>query len=417
MREKYKVLISCYSGEKDAGDETMLLCIREQLEKVFEGKISLKAFSNNPDISYDFNENIEFIYSGRHGLKQPNRKGKDAIKWIFEMIAAIKECDILITGGGTILYDESTPFFVPFWYLKIFLAQLFRKPTVFYGIGVGPLNRRSSKILMNTIGRHMDFISLRGVESQKWMKRFRVPSKKVFLTADPAVTIYSASEKAIHQYLMSEKIVLHSDRELVVIVLREWFIRKNRGLEESQNGVSNITSYEDYIDQMAEFGKYIVEKDHSDIILMPMGTLPPCDDRIVLNAVYDRMREKSVDMQNVFRMSDITDSRIMAGIMGKAKAVITGRFHGLVYSTTQYVPAIALAYTEKYYDYYNYIGLSEYVIGMNRLTADSLIKKYEDMLTNKDKIIEKLQEEIPKQKKLAMKNAKMVSLVLKKRGR
>ena len=41
MENKYKVLISCYSGEKDAGDETMLLCIREQLEKVLNGKIYL----------------------------------------------------------------------------------------------------------------------------------------------------------------------------------------------------------------------------------------------------------------------------------------------------------------------------------------------------------------------------------------
>lgn len=417
MENKYKVLISCYSGEKDAGDETMLLCIREQLEKVLNGKIILKAFSNNPDISYDFNDNIEFIYSGRHGLKQPDRHGLDALKWIIQMLSAIKECDILITGGGTILYDESTPYFVPFWYIKIFLAQLFRKPTVFYGIGVGPLNRKSSRILMNTIGKRMSFISLRGVESQKWMEKFRVSPKKVFVTADPAVTIYAAPDDIINNYLNNQNITLHSYRELVVIVLREWFIRRNRGLEECQNGISAISSYEDYIEQMAEFGKYIVEKDKADIIFMPMGTLEPCDDRVVLNAVYNKMEKKGVDMQYVFSMSDITDSRIMTGIMGRAKAVITGRFHGLVYATTQYVPAIGLAYTEKYYDYYNYIGLTEYIIGMNSLTAEQLIKKYETMLENKEYFIEKLYQEIPKQKKMAMKNAKMVSYILKKRGK
>ena len=119
-------------------------------------------------------------------------------------------------------------------------------------------------------------------------------------------------------------------------------------------------------------------------------------------------------MQNVFRMSDITDSRIMVGIMGRAKAVITGRFHGLVYATTQYVPAIGIAYTEKYYDYYNYIGLSEYVIGMNDLTGDSLIMKYQELLRNKTQIINMLKSEIPKQQKMAKRNAELVAAILKK---
>ncbi|MBP3505510.1 MAG: polysaccharide pyruvyl transferase family protein [Lachnospiraceae bacterium] len=412
MEKVYNVLISCYSGEKDAGDETMLLCIREQLEKVLDNSINLTAFSNDPDISEDFNENISFIYSGRHGIKQPGRKGFASIKWIGEMVKAIRKCDILLTGGGTILYDESTPFFVPFWFVKIFIAKFFRKPTAFYGIGVGPLNRKFSHFLMNTFGKSMNFISLRGVESQKWMKKFKVPEEKVFLTADPAVTIYSASDEDIDNYLEKEKIYLESQKDLVVIVLREWFLRKNRGLEQANDGTALITSYDDYIDQMAEFGRYIVEEEDCHIIFMPMGALPPCDDCVVLNAVYDRMREKNIDVSNVFCMSDITDSRIMAGIMGRAKGVVTGRFHGLVYATTQYVPAIGVAYTEKYYDYYNYIGLSDYVISMNDLSATTLIEKYKYMMDNSNEIKDLLKVEIPKQKKNAMKNAEMVKDIL-----
>lgn len=414
VKEKYNILISCYSGEKDAGDETMLLCIREQLEKVLGGSIDLTAFSNDPDISETFNENITFIYSGRHGIKQPGRKGIESINWIGKMVKAIKKCDILLTGGGTILYDESTPFFVPFWFVKIFIAKLFRKPTAFYGIGVGPLNRKFSRFLMNSIGKRMNFISLRGVESQKWMQKFKVPAEKVYLTADPAVTIYSASDNDINEYLEKENVHLDPKKDLVVIVLREWFMRKNRGLEQAENGVSVITSYDDYIEQMAEFGKYVVESDNSNIIFMPMGTLPPCDDRIVLNAVYERMCDKHVDVSNVFCLSDITDSRIMTGIMGWAKGVITGRFHGLVYATTQYVPAIGIAYTEKYYDYYNYIGLSDYVIGMNDLSTEVLIEKYEAMLANTKEIKAVLEVEIPKQQKNAMKNAELVRDILNK---
>lgn len=416
MDNCYKILISCYSGEKDAGDETMLLCIREQLESLCNKRLSFKAFSNNPDISDEFNENVEFIYSGRHGLKQPGRRGFAAFRWIGQMISALWDCDILITGGGTILYDESNRFFVPFWFLKIMIAQLFHKPTVFYGIGVGPLNRKSSRFLMNTLGKRMNFISLRGVESQKWMQRFRVPQEKVFLTADPAVTIYPAKPSAIDDYLRSEDIRLHPDRELVVIVIREWFLRKNRGLEQAQDKTARISSYDDYVSQLAAFCKYIVETDHSDIIFMPMGSLPPCDDRLVMSDIYQKMKQQHVDLSGVFQMSDITDSRIMTGIMGRAKAVITGRFHGLVYATTQYVPALGIAYTEKYYDYYNYIGLSDYIIGMNDLTGSFLIQKYEEMLSHRADIIKLLKAEIPKQIENAAENARMVCEILNSKG-
>ena len=78
------------------------------------------------------------------------------------------------------------------------------------------------------------------------------------------------------------------------------------------------------------------------------------------------------------------------------------------------MPAIGIAYTEKYYDYYNYIGLSEYVIGMNDLTGDSLIMKYQELLRNKTQIINMLKSEIPKQQKMAKRNAELVAAILKK---
>ena len=79
-------------------------------------------------------------------------------------------------------------------------------------------------------------------------------------------TDYIESSKATLKYLEKENVHLDPKKDLVVIVLREWFMRKNRGLEQAENGVSVITSYDDYIEQMAEFGKYVVESDNSNII-------------------------------------------------------------------------------------------------------------------------------------------------------
>lgn len=416
MKDKYNILLSCYSGEKDSGDETMLFCIREQLAKELDKPFVLTAFSNNPNLSKEFVPDVEYIYSGRYGLKDPSENGIRKIRWIFRMISAIWKCDILLTGGGTILYDESTPFFVPFWFLKIFIAQFFRKPTAFYGIGVGPLDRKSSAFLMNTLGKRMSFISLRGVESLKCMKKFKISPKKIFLTADPAVTIYCADDEMYQEYCQKENLHPNVDKETVVIVIREWFERPNRGLEEAQNGISKITSYQDYVKQFGEFARYLIEKENANIIFMPMGTMPPCDDRIVMRDVMTYMEHEKMDMSDVFLMSDIADPRIMTSIMASAKAVVTTRFHGLVYATSQNVPALAVAYTTKYYDYYNYLGLSEYVISMNEFDTGTLIKKYEEILEKKGNYLGVLKKEMPHQLEMAAKNAKLVRKVLDRKA-
>lgn len=409
----YNILLSCYSGEKDSGDETMLFCIREQLEKELGTNFKFIAFSNNPDFSREFISDIEYVYSGRYGLKDPSQKGVKQYGWIFKMIHELWKCDILITGGGTILYDESNKYFVPFWFIKIFIAQLFKKHTVFYGIGVGPLDRKFSAFLMNTLGRNMDFISLRGVESLKCMKKFKVPDHKVFLTADPAVTIYCADEKMLQEYYVRENFYINKNKETVVIVIREWFERPNRGLEDAQNGLSVVTSYKDYVKHFGEFARYLIEKENDNIVFMPMGSMPPCDDRIVMKDVINYLRRKHIDTSDVFLMSDIADPRIMTSIMSKAKVVITTRFHGLIYATSQNIPAIAVAYTTKYYDYYNYLGLSEYVISMNEFSTDVLIKKYNQILEKKEEYLKVLEREMPHQFEMAQKNAKLVANLLK----
>ena len=147
---------------------------------------------------------------------------------------------------------------------------------------------------------------------------------------------------------------------------------------------------------------------------MPMGTMPPCDDRVVMKDVIAYMKMQKIDMSEVFLMKDIADPRIMTSLMAKSKAVITTRFHGLVYATTQYIPAIAVAYTTKYYDYYNYLGLSDYVISMNDFDTNTLIQKYEKILENKAEYLEILNKEIPHQLEMAEKNAKLTIKVLKR---
>lgn len=410
--KKYKIVISCYSGEKDSGDEAMLHCVYQQLTKEIGNDFEFIAFCNNPLLSQNYMPETKFIYSGRHGLLDPSKKGIKRLAWIFEMIKTLAKCDILITGGGTLIYDESNKHFVSFWFIKIAIAQFFKKPTVFYGIGAGPADKPNTQKLMNKYGRKMNFISLRGPISKRCIENFNIESKRVFLTADPAITLNNATEKEIDACLNAEGVDINNGKKTVVIIAREWFLRPNRGLEHAQNGVAKIKSYENYIEQLGNFAMYLLNVKKRNIIFLPMGALPPCDDRIVINDILNYLITKKVDTHNVHLISDIMMPEVARGIISKAEAVITGRFHGLIYATSQYIPAIAMAYTWKYMDYYSYIGLDDYVIQMDELDTEILIEKYENIINNPSYWSNLLHQTIPEQEKLAQKNAYLVRLIL-----
>src|SRR5690606_24973945 len=96
-------------------------------------------------------------------------------RWkITEVIKRIKEYDLLLMGGGSLLQDATSPRSVLYYLGIVLTAKLCQKPVVFYAQGVGPIRQSFSKRLINYIVNQVNVITVRDQGSGEDLKQFGV---------------------------------------------------------------------------------------------------------------------------------------------------------------------------------------------------------------------------------------------------
>ena len=102
------------------------------------------------------------------------------------MLRALAGCDLLLSGGGSLLQDVSSSN-SPLYYLGIiFLAKLFDKPVMVYAQGIGPLRRKRNKRLTAWLLNGVNKITVRDEESKKDLVAMGV-HQEIIVTADPVL--------------------------------------------------------------------------------------------------------------------------------------------------------------------------------------------------------------------------------------
>ncbi len=136
-----KILLAGYYGFGNLGDELLLKTHLSKLAPHFDVTVLMEG--HDPEI----------------------RNAVD--RWSpLKIISAVRNCDILVFGGGGILQDKSG-FLSFFYYVSlILLARFFGKKTVLLGQGIGPLNPVNARIA-RTLLKRADFVSVRDRDSLK----------------------------------------------------------------------------------------------------------------------------------------------------------------------------------------------------------------------------------------------------------
>lgn len=179
---KKKVLVIGWYGEGNIGDEAILLSIKNDIEKNFDGQV--KALSTRPEYTKRM-QGIDAVIHMPLAMKKfvlslfDFRKFKPAIN-------AIKEADIILLGGGGFLSDWS--YFNPFNWLKyIVIAKWYKKQTMLYAIGAGPFRTKFGKFCVRfVVNKYIDKITVRDVESKEWLIKTGV-KKEIVVSGDPVI--------------------------------------------------------------------------------------------------------------------------------------------------------------------------------------------------------------------------------------
>lgn len=163
-----RILISGYYGFDNFGDEALLSGLSYSL--VSQGH-DLTILSGNPKRSIEL-----------HKLKAVHRyKG---------LIAALLNCDALISGGGGLLQDKTSFKSLQYYLWVIKLAKLLGKRVLIYGQSIGPLSTRGKNAVQTALKN--THIAVRDKPSQALLESMGLSSS---LVADAALLIPFESSK------------------------------------------------------------------------------------------------------------------------------------------------------------------------------------------------------------------------------
>ena len=295
-----KIALSGYYGFDNAGDEALLAAITSSLLRL-QPEAEFVVFSGNPDKT-----------SSLHGFPAVYHKNPLAV------IHELRGSELLISGGGSIFQDITSPFSLPYYISVVVLAKLLRKPVIFYAQGVGPINRSFSKLLMRLVANRVDLITLRDSASSRFLFEMGITAPPMLVTADP---VFSLEPEANDQTRIRILLASHGTgrQPLIGVAVRKW-----RALDGYQQVLAEV------LDELAQRGY--------QIIFVPMS-YP--DDVAESRRVAGLMNHDAIVLDQ-----HITSQEHLA-LIAHLDLMIAMRLHALIFAANRGIPFAGISYDPK----------------------------------------------------------------------
>ena len=309
----HRLLISGYYGFNNIGDESVLRTVIDALREGLED-IDITVLSADPEDTRQ-----------KYGVKAVPRMKPWAI------LKAVLHCDLLISGGGSLLQDATSRRSIRYYLLIIWLALLLRKKVFIYSQGIGPINsprnrRRTARALKRVHG-----IVVRDSRSKRLLQEIGVPPNKVYVTADPVLRVKPADLAQGAAILEAEGCGKRPGRLTV-----GWAIRE-RDLSAP------------FVDQLERSIRWLAEEYRADCVLIPFYH---AEDLAVAEELERRLEGKA----RCVREKHLSDE--MLSIIGNMDLLVGVRLHSLIYAAVMQVPMVGISYDPKIDSFLGSVGLT-----------------------------------------------------------
>lgn len=162
MDKKIRAAISGYYGFDNFGDEAILGALIHELKK---NEIDITVFSKNPPKT---SSNFAVMSVGTFDIKK--------------VLAVLKNCDVLISGGGSLLQDSTSLKSLLYYLFVISAALYYKKKVIIFAQGIGPIKNFLGQLLTKSILKKCTYITVR---DEKSLFRVRGWGMKADLVNDP----------------------------------------------------------------------------------------------------------------------------------------------------------------------------------------------------------------------------------------
>lgn len=367
----YKILISGFYGFDNAGDEAILQSIVSQLCGISKD-IDIVVLSACPEkTSSDFN------------IKSVNRFN------FLRVYSAIKNCDILISGGGGLFQDRTS--ISSFWYYSgiILLAFILKKPVFAYAHGIGPIRRNYNKKLLKYVMNRVVRISVRDHRSKTELHKIGV-NREISTTVDPAFLIDPVSREESIRLLEKELGKSVDGRKRIGFSIRHW----------GEDGHVDIASI------IAKVCDRVKREIGADILLIPLHNK---EDVLLAENIASKMQEESDIIRSKFTPAQFI------GIFGLLDVSVCVRFHGLVFSIMNGTPVVAISYDPKIDSLMEALG-SEEVIRYGQIDENILFNAILEKWEKRSQISPMISKKYIEFRELAQKGMDEVTRYMQEEG-
>lgn len=336
-----KIVISGYYGFGNAGDEALLASIIDSLRDD-DPHMEITVISGNPSET-----------RRKHGVKSVGTFS------LFGIMKALSQCDLLISGGGSLLQDATSIRNV-YYYLSIMsLAKLLGKKVALYAQGIGPLNRPTTRQAVKTVLNRMDIITVRDVLSRNLLEEIGVHTHKVHVTADSVLSMH------------------RKDLSQGEAILQGYGVRPNS----RRIGVS-VRFWKDSTQYRMALAQALVNMQYHhdvDIVFIPMSHP---DDTQEAKAVVNCMKTMK-SSGHVAILEDSFSTGELLELAGSVDIMIGIRLHALIFSSLMGKPVLGISYDPKIDNFLHMID-QECIGRVDALESQVLYERLEELLRSTD---------------------------------
>ena len=338
----YRVLISGYYGFNNIGDESILRTVLLNLRENFDD-LDITILSHNPQDTTE-----------KYGVHAVERMS------LPKVLKAIRNCDLLIFGGGSLLQDVTSNSSIFYYLFVIRMALLFNKKVLLYSQGVGPIRSTFNRRLTARYLKKVDEIAVRDEASAKLLTDIGVPGEKIAVTADPVMRIRRADPEEGKEIFRSIGLERQEGRPIV-----GWAIKS-----------SDLSS--PFLEEIARSIRWLDETYQVDSVLIPFHYE---QDAAVVNKIADRLDGKVYCIREKYLSDEILS------IIGNLDCLVGVRLHSLIFAAIMDVPSIGISYDPKVDAFMDSIG-RRCISGTEDFSLEKFREAYDETMEHRGEILQ-----------------------------
>ncbi|MDR2089819.1 MAG: polysaccharide pyruvyl transferase CsaB [Clostridiales Family XIII bacterium] len=370
MSRAYRILLSGYYGAGNIGDESILTVVVENLRARLSG-VEITVLSQSPEAT-----------AAKHAVRSVNRRSP-------AVIGEVRRCDLLISGGGSLLQDVTSRRSILYYLAVMWLAFFFRKEVFIYSQGIGPIVSKRNRRLTAWTLRRAAGIVVRDEASAELLSEIGVNREKVIVTADPVLRIRKAELAAGRAILEGEGFDVNGPGPAVGFAVRE---RRTTG---------------DFADELCLSIRRLRDEAGARVLLIPFHH---AEDLPVIEELERRLAGEVLALKRKY----LTDE--MLSIIGNMDLLVGVRLHALIYAAVMGVPMIAVSYDPKIHSFMHSLGMKA-MSAVEDFKSEYFMEEFEKTFRDSDAVRRNIGERLALLIEKLDTNEEMIgALMARKRG-